>query len=153
MQLSCHVMSPYPLSRHVMSPSQAKRRPSDPYYDPSTLHIPPTWYKEAKVSEGQAQWWSFKATNFDSVLLFKMGKFYEMYEMDAYVGVDVLGLIFMKVRGIERSIDRKGGRRGGRGCRDLCVICSAHLFASHCSLSLSLSLLCRAISPTADSPR
>ncbi len=37
-----------------------------------------------------------KASNFDSVLLFKIGKFYEMYEMDAYVGVDVLGLIFMK---------------------------------------------------------
>ncbi|GFH06764.1 DNA mismatch repair protein, partial [Haematococcus lacustris] len=51
---------------------------------------------EAKVSEGQQQWWRFKAAHFDSVLLFKMGKFYEMFEMDSYVGVDVLGLIFMK---------------------------------------------------------
>jgi hypothetical protein len=31
-----------------------------------------------KVSEGQQQWWSFKAAHFDSVLLFKMGKFYEV---------------------------------------------------------------------------
>ena len=31
-------------------------------------------------------------------MLFKMGKFYEMFEMDAHVGVEVLGLIYMKVR-------------------------------------------------------
>ena len=41
--------------------------------------------------------WEFKAKNFDSVMLFKMGKFYEMFEMDAYVGADILGLTFMKV--------------------------------------------------------
>ena len=41
--------------------------------------------------------WDYKAQNFDSVMLFKMGKFYEMFEMDAYVGADILGLSFMKV--------------------------------------------------------
>lgn len=30
-------------------------------------------------------------------MLFKMGKFYEMFEMDAHVGVEVLGLMYMKV--------------------------------------------------------
>ena len=30
------------------------------------------------MSEGQQQWWGFKAQNFDSVLLFKCGKFYEV---------------------------------------------------------------------------
>jgi len=30
-------------------------------------------------------------------MLFKMGKFYEMFEMDAHVGVEILGLIYMKV--------------------------------------------------------
>ncbi|GAX83197.1 hypothetical protein CEUSTIGMA_g10623.t1 [Chlamydomonas eustigma] len=74
-----------------------KRRPGQEDYDPGTLYTPPSWFKVNKVSEGQQQWcWQFKAANFDSVLLFKMGKFYEMFEMDAYVGVDVLGLIFMK---------------------------------------------------------
>ena len=34
--------------------------------------------QDNKVSEGQQQWWQFKAQNFDSVLLFKMGKFYEV---------------------------------------------------------------------------
>jgi hypothetical protein len=41
--------------------------------------------------------WEFKAQHFDSVLLFKMGKFYEMFEMDAHVGAEVLGLVYMKV--------------------------------------------------------
>ena len=44
-----------------------------------------------------------KARNFDSVLLFKMGKFYEMFEMDAYVGVEVLGLMLMKARRTHRG--------------------------------------------------
>jgi hypothetical protein len=43
------------------------------------------------------QWWEFKSTNFDSVLLFKMGKFYELFEMDAHVAVEALGLSYMKV--------------------------------------------------------
>jgi hypothetical protein len=30
-------------------------------------------------------------------MLFKMGKFYEMFEMDAHVGAEVLGLTYMKV--------------------------------------------------------
>jgi DNA mismatch repair protein MSH6 len=30
------------------------------------------------VTEAQQQWWEFKASNFDSVLLFKVGKFYEV---------------------------------------------------------------------------
>lgn len=41
--------------------------------------------------------WEFKARHFDATMLFKMGKFYEMFEMDAHVGVEALGLIYMKV--------------------------------------------------------
>jgi hypothetical protein len=33
-----------------------------------------------QVTEAQQQWWGFKADNFDSVLLFKVGKFYEVRE-------------------------------------------------------------------------
>ncbi|GFR46110.1 hypothetical protein Agub_g7598, partial [Astrephomene gubernaculifera] len=73
-----------------------QRRPDHPEYDPATLYIPPSWFKEYKISEGQQQWWNFKSRHFDAVLLFKMGKFYEMFEMDAYVGVEVLGLTFMR---------------------------------------------------------
>lgn len=51
-----------------------RRRPSDADYDASTLLVPPDWFKTHKVSDGQRQWWDFKADNWDSVLLFKMGK-------------------------------------------------------------------------------
>ena len=30
-------------------------------------------------------------------MLFKMGKFYEMFEMDAHTGCEVLGLTYMRV--------------------------------------------------------
>lgn len=74
-----------------------KRRPSDPDYDPTTLYIPPKWFEEKpKPTPAQAQWWEFKADNFDSVLMFKMGKFYELFEMDAHTGVECLGLTYMK---------------------------------------------------------
>ncbi|QDZ20730.1 DNA mismatch repair protein MSH6 [Chloropicon primus] len=72
------------------------RKRGDPLYDPSTLQIPQGWFKQQKISPGQQQWWTFKSENFDSVLLFKMGKFYEMYEMDAHIGVEHLGLQYMK---------------------------------------------------------
>ena len=60
--------------------------------------MPPEWIRDNKVSAGQQQWWEFKSRNFDSVLLFKMGKFYELFEMDAHVGAEVCGLSYMKVR-------------------------------------------------------
>jgi DNA mismatch repair ATPase MutS len=72
------------------------RKPGEPGYDRRTLLVPSSWFREMKVTEAQQQWWRFKAAHFDSVLLFKVGKFYEMYEMDAYVGSEALGLSFMK---------------------------------------------------------
>ena len=46
----------------------------------------------------QRQWWQFKSQHLDKVLLFKMGKFYELFEMDAHVGAKELDLQYMKVR-------------------------------------------------------
>ncbi|EFN52031.1 hypothetical protein CHLNCDRAFT_139631 [Chlorella variabilis] len=74
----------------------ARRRPDDLDYDPRTLYVPPEWLRQNKVSPGQQQWWEFKAQHYDCVLLFKMGKFYELFEMDAHVAVEVLGLSYMK---------------------------------------------------------
>ncbi|KFM67798.1 DNA mismatch repair protein Msh6, partial [Stegodyphus mimosarum] len=42
------------------------------------------------------QWWDMKSDHFDTVLFFKVGKFYELYHMDAAIGVKELGLVFMK---------------------------------------------------------
>lgn len=79
------------------------RRPTDPGYDPSTLALPMSFPKCVDsqknpfvVSPGQAQWWRFKSQHFDAVIMFKMGKFYELFEMDAHVGAADLGLAYMK---------------------------------------------------------
>lgn len=42
------------------------------------------------------QWWIMKSENMDCVLFFKVGKFYELYHMDADVGVTELGFTYMK---------------------------------------------------------
>ncbi|KAF8090136.1 hypothetical protein N665_0485s0011 [Sinapis alba] len=71
-----------------------RRRPTDENYDPRTLYLPPDFVK--RLTGGQRQWWEFKSKHIDKVLFFKMGKFYELYEMDAHVGAKELDLRYMK---------------------------------------------------------
>ncbi|KAL8527225.1 hypothetical protein ACS0TY_005198 [Phlomoides rotata] len=71
-----------------------RRRPGDLNYDPRTLYLPPDFVKG--LTGGQRQWWEFKSKHMDKVLFFKMGKFYELYEMDAHVGAKELNLQYMK---------------------------------------------------------
>ncbi|KAL1190540.1 DNA mismatch repair protein MSH7 [Cardamine amara subsp. amara] len=61
-----------------------RRRPDDPLYDKKTLYIPPDVFK--KMSASQKQYWSVKSEYMDIVLFFKVGKFYELYELDAELG-------------------------------------------------------------------
>ncbi|XP_047048385.1 DNA mismatch repair protein MSH6 [Lolium rigidum] len=70
------------------------RSPGNPAYDPRTLSLPPQFLKN--LTGGQRQWWEFKSQHMDKVLFFKMGKFYELYEMDAHVGAKDLDLQYMK---------------------------------------------------------
>ncbi|XP_062200486.1 DNA mismatch repair protein MSH7 [Phragmites australis] len=60
------------------------RRPNDPLYDKSTLFIPPDALR--KMSTSQKQYWNIKCKYMDVVLFFKVGKFYELYELDAEIG-------------------------------------------------------------------
>ncbi|KNA19440.1 hypothetical protein SOVF_061540 [Spinacia oleracea] len=60
------------------------KRPTDPLYDKRTLYIPPDTLK--KMSASQKQYWSVKCQYMDVLLFFKVGKFYELYELDAEVG-------------------------------------------------------------------
>ncbi|WJX25836.1 DNA mismatch repair protein msh7, variant 2 [Trifolium repens] len=60
------------------------RRPNDPLYDKTTLYIPPEVMR--KMTASQKQYWSVKCKYMDVVLFFKVGKFYELYEMDAEIG-------------------------------------------------------------------
>jgi len=70
------------------------RRPSDPNYDCKTLYVPPKFL--STQSPGHQQWWAVKSMYFDTVLFFKVGKFYELYHMDAVIGVECLDLTMMR---------------------------------------------------------
>ncbi|POI33273.1 hypothetical protein CIB84_002973 [Bambusicola thoracicus] len=71
-----------------------RRRQNDPDYDPCTLYVPEDYLN--KCTPGMRRWWQLKSQNFDAVICYKVGKFYELYHMDAVIGVNELGLIFMK---------------------------------------------------------
>ncbi|KAG8184513.1 hypothetical protein JTE90_002359 [Oedothorax gibbosus] len=66
----------------------------DPDYNPKTLYVPNDFKKS--LTPAMRQWWDLKSEHFDTVLFFKVGKFYELYHMDATIGVKELGLIYMK---------------------------------------------------------
>ncbi|CAG9816577.1 unnamed protein product [Phaedon cochleariae] len=71
-----------------------KRRPDHPEYDPRTLYVPDSFL--GGLTPAMRQWWELKSKHFDTVLFFKVGKFYELYHMDAVVGVNHLGFCYMK---------------------------------------------------------
>ncbi|NXN93064.1 MSH6 protein, partial [Rhinopomastus cyanomelas] len=71
-----------------------RKRQGDPDYDPATLYVPEDYLN--KCTPGMRRWWQLKSQNFDAVICYKVGKFYELYHMDAVTGVNELGLIFMK---------------------------------------------------------
>ncbi|KAJ8412634.1 hypothetical protein AAFF_G00115850 [Aldrovandia affinis] len=71
-----------------------RRRVRDEGYDHTTLYVPEDFLN--KTTPGMRRWWQLKSEMLDTVLFYKVGKFYELYHMDAVVGVSELGLTFMK---------------------------------------------------------
>ncbi|KAM9316821.1 DNA mismatch repair protein Msh6 [Gastrophryne carolinensis] len=71
-----------------------RKKQSDENYDPTTLYVPDDFLN--KCTPGMRKWWHLKSQNFDTVIFYKVGKFYELYHMDAVIGVSELGLTFMK---------------------------------------------------------
>ncbi|KAL7906037.1 DNA repair protein [Trichoderma velutinum] len=61
-----------------------KRSTTDPDYDPRTLYIPPIAWN--KFSPFEKQYWEIKQDLWDTIVFFKKGKFYELYEKDATIG-------------------------------------------------------------------
>lgn len=60
------------------------RRPDDENYDPTTLYISPSDLDA--LTSMTKQYWEIKMKKMDTILFFKKGKFYEMYEEDADIG-------------------------------------------------------------------
>ncbi|XP_011703725.1 PREDICTED: probable DNA mismatch repair protein Msh6 [Wasmannia auropunctata] len=71
-----------------------RRRPKDPDYDSKTLYVPTDFLNNQ--TPAMRQWWELKSKHFDCVFFFKIGKFYELYHMDAVVGVNELSLTYMR---------------------------------------------------------
>ncbi|KAK2197165.1 bifunctional DNA mismatch repair protein MutS-like [Babesia duncani] len=75
--------------------------PLDPEYNPSTLWVPPKkhkWaieYRSGHFTDCMQQWWFLKQTRFDSLLFFKMGKFYELFYHDACIIQEICSLRWM----------------------------------------------------------
>ncbi|KAK7544389.1 muts domain V-domain-containing protein [Phyllosticta citribraziliensis] len=83
--------------------------PGHPDYDPRTLYIPPgAW---AKFSPFEKQYWEIKCKFWDTIVFFKKGKFYELYENDATIGHQLFDLkltdrVNMRMVGVpESSLD------------------------------------------------
>ena len=65
--------------------------PTDhPDYDPRTLHIPNSAW--AKFTAFEKQYWEVKSKMWNTVVFFKKGKFYELYENDAEIAHSVFDL-------------------------------------------------------------
>lgn len=61
-----------------------KRSPRHAEYDPRSIYIPPLAWN--KFSPFEKQYWEIKQNLWDTIVFFKKGKFYELYENDATVG-------------------------------------------------------------------
>lgn len=64
--------------------------PGHPSYDPRTIYIPPLAW--SKFSPFEKQYWEIKQKLWDTIVFFKKGKFYELYENDATVGHQLFDL-------------------------------------------------------------
>lgn len=99
-----------PTLRHtwLAHPLDADRNaPDHPDYDPRTLYIPPG----TKLSDFEKQYWDIKSKFMDTIVFFKKGKFYELYENDATIGHQLFDLkltdrVNMRMVGVpEASLD------------------------------------------------
>jgi DNA mismatch repair protein MSH6 len=84
--------------------------PGHPDYDPRTFYIPPLAW--TKFSAFEKQYWEIKKNFWDTIVFFKKGKFYELYEQDATIGHQLFDLkltdrVNMRMVGVpEASLDQ-----------------------------------------------
>jgi len=97
----------YPWLANLMD--MDRNPPGHPDYDPRTVYIPPNAF--ANFSPFEKQYWEIKQKFFDTIVFFKKGKFYELYENDATIGHQLFDLkltdrVNMRMVGVpEMSLD------------------------------------------------
>lgn len=77
-----------------------------PDHDPRTLYIPPHAFNN--FSPFEQQYWEIKQKYWDTIVFFKKGKFYELYEKDATIGHQLFDLkltdrVNMRMVGVPES--------------------------------------------------
>ncbi|KAI0466260.1 DNA mismatch repair protein msh6 [Xylaria cf. heliscus] len=80
--------------------------PDHPDYDPSTVYVPPMAWNQFSAFE--KQYWEIKQKLWTTVVFFKKGKFYELYENDATIGHQLFDLkltdrVNMRMVGVPES--------------------------------------------------
>ncbi|KAJ2972723.1 hypothetical protein NUW58_g9127 [Xylaria curta] len=80
--------------------------PDHPDYDPSTVYVPPVAWNQFSAFE--KQYWEIKQKLWNTVVFFKKGKFYELYENDATIGHQLFDLkltdrVNMRMVGVPES--------------------------------------------------
>ncbi|KAI1124085.1 DNA mismatch repair protein msh6 [Nemania abortiva] len=80
--------------------------PDHPDYDPSTVYVPPMAWNQFSAFE--RQYWEIKQKLWNTVVFFKKGKFYELYENDATIGHQLFDLkltdrVNMRMVGVPES--------------------------------------------------
>ncbi|KAH7018479.1 muts domain V-domain-containing protein [Microdochium trichocladiopsis] len=80
--------------------------PGHPEYNPSTVYVPPMAWN--KFSPFEKQYWEVKQKLWDTIVFFKKGKFYELYENDATIGHQLFDLkltdrVNMRMVGVPES--------------------------------------------------
>lgn len=105
-----HTTDPSERYPWLASIQDADRHPPDhPDYDPRTIFIPPLAWN--KFSPFEKQYWEIKQKFWDTIVFFKKGKFYELYENDATIGHQLFDLkltdrVNMRMVGVpEASLD------------------------------------------------
>ncbi|KAI0975205.1 DNA mismatch repair protein msh6 [Xylaria arbuscula] len=80
--------------------------PDHPDYDPATVYVPPMAWSQFSAFE--KQYWEIKQKLWNTVVFFKKGKFYELYENDATIGHQLFDLkltdrVNMRMVGVPES--------------------------------------------------
>jgi DNA mismatch repair protein MSH6 len=83
-----------------------RRSPDHPDYDPRTVYVPPMAMN--KFTAFEKQYWEIKMKLWDTIVFFKKGKFYELYENDATIGHQLFDLkltdrVNMRMVGVPES--------------------------------------------------
>ncbi|KAH6847418.1 muts domain V-domain-containing protein [Chaetomium sp. MPI-CAGE-AT-0009] len=97
----------YPWLANILDSN--KNPPGHPEFDPTSIYIPPL--AERGFSPFEKQYWDIKKKLWDTVVFFKKGKFYELYENDATIGHQLFDLkltdrVNMRMVGVpESSLD------------------------------------------------